>query len=74
VLTHEEVPFIPASKKLKISGQEHIVAIPVLVNESIIKPGMELLIFVEKEVTVKPPPDVHGLQMKAAKRAKVASS
>jgi hypothetical protein len=74
VLTHEEVSFIPASKKLKISGQEHIVAIPVLVNESIIKPGMELLIFVEKEVTVKPPPDVQGLQMKAVKRAKVASS
>ena len=73
-LTHEEAPFILASKKLKISGHEHIVTIPVLVNESIIKPGMELLLFVEKENIVKPPPEAQGLQLKAVKRAKVASS
>ena len=73
-LTHEEAPFIIASKKLKISGHEHIVKIPVLVKVSIIKPGEELLLFVEKEEIVKPPAEVQGLQLKAVKRAKVASS
>ena len=63
-----------ASKQLKISGHEHIVKIPVLVNESIIKPGEELLLFVEKEEIVKPPTVVQGLQLKAVKRTKVASS
>ena len=74
-LAEEEVPFILASRsKLRISGHEHIVKIPVFVNQSIIKQGEELLFFVEKEETVKTPVEVQGLQLKAGKRLKGASS
>ena len=41
--------------------------IPVFVNLSIIKQGEELLFFVEKEETVKPPAEVKGLILKTGK-------
>ena len=73
-LETEEVSFIlSSSSKLRIAGHEHIVKIPVFVNLSIIKEGEELLWFVEKVVSEKPPPELKGLQLKANKRAKVAS-
>ena len=75
VLAEDEVPFILASRsKLRISGHEHITKILVVVNQSIIKQGEELFFFVEQEEIVKPPPVAQGLQLKAGKRAKVASS
>ena len=46
-LTTEDVTFTLASVgRLKISGHEHIVKIPVYVNTSIIKKGEELLWYV----------------------------
>ena len=74
VLTHEEVPFIPAAKKLKIAGNEHSVKIPVFLNNSIIKPGEELLTFIKKEEKPPTPPVVHGLVHRPTKKAKVSSS
>ena len=48
-LTTENVTYILASVgKLKISGHEHIVKIPVYINTSIIKKGEELLWYVPK--------------------------
>ena len=48
-LTTESVTYILASVgKLKISGHEHIVKIPVYTNTSIIKKGDELLWYVPK--------------------------
>lgn len=73
-LDAEEVSFIlSSSSKLRIVGHEHIVKIPVFVILAIIKEGEELLWFVEKVVSEKPPPELKGLQPKANKRAKVAS-
>ena len=70
-LQSEAVPFIMASAaKLKISGNEHNVKIPILVNTSVIKKGEELLYYVPKEVKEKVPEPI-VLQLKAAKRAKV---
>ena len=74
VLTHEEVPFIPAAKKLKIAGNEHSVKIPVFLNNSIIKPGEELLTFLKKEEKPERDKVVHGLVHRPAKKAKVSSS
>ena len=74
VLTHEEVPFIPAAKKLKIAGNEHSVKIPVFLNNSIIKPGEELLTFLKKEEKPATPPVVHSLALRPTKKAKVSSS
>ena len=73
-LTHEEVPFIPAAKKLKIAGNEHSVKIPVFSSSSIIKPGEELLTFIKKEEKPPTPPVVHGLVHRPTKKAKVSSS
>jgi hypothetical protein len=74
-LTEEEVPFILASRsKLRISGHEHIVKIPVLVNKSIIKQGEELVFFVKKEEVVKESRPPQALAVSTGKRAKVASS
>ena len=71
-LETEDVSFILASSsKLRITGHEHIVNIPVFVNQSIIKEGEELLWFVKKEVIVRPPPEVKGLQLESNKKAKV---
>ena len=78
-LTEEEVPFILASRsKLRISGFEHIVKIPVFYNQSIIKQGEELMFFVKEEKMVKEPAVVKALQVTATiakpshKRMKVA--
>ena len=71
-LQSEVVPFILASAtKLKISGNEHSVKIPILVNTSVIKKGEELLYYVPKEVQEKVPAKLDMLQLKGAKRAKV---
>ena len=66
--------FILAScSKLKITGHEHVVQIPTFVNTSIIKKGEELLWFVEKKVIESKPVPIKDLQVRPAKRAKVAS-
>ena len=75
VLQTENVPFILAScSKLRISGNEHIVTIPILVNPSIIKEGEELYWFVKKQVIEKQPSAVKALEFKPNKKAKIASS
>ena len=72
VLQTQDVPFILASSsKLRLSGYEHSVNIPISVNKSIIKKGEELLYFVKKAVIVRPPPEVKGLQFESNKKAKV---
>ena len=65
-LQSEVVPFIPASAtKLKISGNEHTVKIPILVNTSIIKKGDELLCYVpKKEEEPKSHHKLNALQLK----------
>ena len=73
VMTHEEVSFIPAAKKLKIAGNEHNVKIPVFSNNSIIKPGEELLTFVKKVEKPATPPVAHSLVHRPTKKAKVSS-
>ena len=74
-LQSEVVPFIPASAtKLKISGNEHTVKIPILVNTSIIKKGDELLYYVKmEELEKKSHHKVNPLQLKKpmSKRAKL---
>ena len=77
VLQTENVPFILAScSKLRLSGHEHSVSIPILVNKSIIKKGEELLHFVKKAAVDKKPAEVRAMEFKpsTAKRIKVASS
>jgi len=73
-LQSEVVPFIPASAtKLKISGNEHTVKIPILVNTSIIKKGDELLYYVPKEEVERSHHKLNPLQLKKpmSKRAKL---
>ena len=72
-LEPEEVSFLLSSvAKLRISGHEHVVKIPVFINTSIIKKGEELLWFVEKVVTEKPQQAAKGLELKLNKRQKTA--
>ena len=76
-LQSEVVPFIPASAtKLKISGNEHIVKIPILVNTSIIKKGDELLYYAPKVERTDAEPKARALQLKTpvSKRPKVTKS
>ena len=72
-LQSETAQFIKTSMgKLKITGKEHNVQIPILVNTSIIKAGEELLCYLPE---VKPEPTVkkiESLQLNAPKRAKVS--
>ena len=72
-LTEEAVPFILAStSKLRISGNEHTVKIPVLVNTSIIKEGDELLYFAKKVEVVKESKPPQALVVRSSKKAKVS--
>ena len=73
-LENKEVSFIPSScSKLKISGHEHFVKIPVFVNKSIIKKGQELLWFVEEDATEKPTPEPQALQLNPNNKANLES-
>ena len=72
-LEPEEVSFLLSSvAKLRISGHEHVVKIPVFINTSIIKKGEELLWFVEKVVAEKQPQVDKGLELRVSKRHKTA--
>ena len=74
-LPQEEVLFILASRsKLRTSGFEHSLKIPVFVNQSIIKQGEELFFYVKEEEIVNEPATVQGFQVNSCKRAKVSSS
>ena len=74
-LEPEEVSFLLSSvAKLRISGHEHVVKIPVFINTSIIKKGEELLWYapkvVKKEMEERP---VKSLEVKlSGKRQKTS--
>ena len=77
-LTTENVTFILASVgKLKISGHEHIVKIPVYTNTSIIKKGEELLWYVpmakNTEKTQRHKGRVKGLEVVASSKRQKTS-
>lgn len=72
-IVHREVRFLlPSAQKLKISGAEHVLQIPCLVNSRDIAINEELMVFIPRPTKVAAQPAVRELKLPAAKKLKKA--